>query len=459
MLAHLIKSRTCDRHSVVLPQRRKLTLLLLDCWQRKFDRRPYKALLLNRKHFEATYYRQINADDFEVILQFLAKREIIEILELNYMPIPAQLNLQSFAVAILRLRHVSLCHVSLPADALKWLSVVTDTDCKIESLRLSGNELSQEHAIYLRDFLLKCPRIVYLDVGYCGLNHTSWATVADGILNCRSLRAIDICGIQPCHSHHVMDMAKITLTLSIVMWRNRLCEVHCKHCGLDGHDILSIVDALEHCTRLAYLDLGSNRIGAHGIEAIFKALLRAPHLIGLDVSNNQLGDSGGRVVAHNMPSTHLRYLDIGRNGIGAEVMQLILCTIKKPHQMRILNVVGNHFDYEVGEVVKRLIDAKVLLLHSVDVSTTYDSDERGFRVVPIRNERADYNYRYNRVVPFHRRYDSVPNLRWHDIECRRLLVNGMFIDPIFVDMTGNIFTMGADEKFTLPERTKLDNFK
>lgn len=244
-----------------------------------------------------------------------------------------------------------------------------------------------------------------------------------------------------CHSHHVMDIAKITLTLSIVMWQNRLCEVHCKHCGLDGHDILSIVDELEHCTRLVYLDLGSNRIG--GIDAIFKAQLRTPHIIGLDVSNNQLGDSGGYIVVHNMPSTRLRYLDIGRNGIGAEVMQLILCTIKKPHQMRILNVVGNHFDYKVGEVLKRLSDAKVLLLHSIDVTTTYDSDEQGFRVVPVVNERVEYNYRYHRVVPFHRRYDSAPNLRWHDSENRRLLVNGMFIDPIFVDMTGKIFTMDA----------------
>lgn len=454
----LLKPCSCDRHSMAPPQR-KLTVLLLNCWQRKFDRRPYRALLLNRKHFEETYNRQMNANDFDVLLQFLSENDNVQTLELNYMPLPSQINLQSLALALARLRHVILCHVSLPADALKWLSVVTTTECKIESLRLNGNEISQKHATFLRDFLLKCQSIVYLDVGHCGLNHTSWAIVADGILNCPNLQAIDVSGIQPCHSHHVTDIAKITLTLSIVMWQNRLCEVHCKHCGLDGHDILSIADALEHCTRLVYLDLGSNRIGAYGIEAIFKAQLRAPHLIGLDVSNNQLGDSGGYIVAHNLPSTRLRYLDIGRNGIGAEVMQLILCTIKKPHQMRILNVTGNHFDYEVGEVLKRLSDAKVLLLHSIDVTTTYDSDEQGFRVVPVVNERAEYNYRYHRVVPFHRRYDSAPNLRWHDSESRRLLVNGMFIDPIFVDMTGNTFTMDAKGNFTRPEGTKLDNFE
>lgn len=450
----------CQRHRP--KPYRALTILLLDCWQRKYDKRPYSTLLLNRKSFEGTFNRTMDVLDFEVLLEFLAER-YIENFELNYMTMPssdAGYIMKPMINALSNMLNVSLCHVSLSIDALKLLSMENNINMsKIKCLRLSGNALNREHAFYLNEFLFKNQTIRYLDIGFCSLDHTIFATIADGILASKSLRAIDVSRIVPCHTAHTTDQSKITLLLSILMWSNQMFEIHLKHCNFDGHDILPIAECISRrCTNLTYLDLGSNNIGVYGTEVLFEAIRTAPNLIGLDISNNNVGGKGGEIIAHNLPFTHIRYLDIGRNDIDADVMFLILTTIKKSYHIRILNIQGNKFDYNVGAVLKRHLDGKILLIESADVVVTYDESEHGYRIVPIINEKAEYNKRYHRVVPFHRKYDAAPNLLWHDVNKQKLLVNGLFIDPIFVNDNGNVFSLDKYGNKTEAECTNVYNF-
>jgi len=237
-----------------------------------------------------------------------------------------------------------------------------------------------------------------------------------------------------------------------------LQEVHFKHCFLDQHDMIPIAEYLQLPLQLVYLDLGSNKIGADGAITIFKALKHTPHLIGLDISNNNIGHYGGESIAHLLPYTYLRYLDIGRNKITADIMELILKTIKKPHHIRILNIVDNDFDYAVGKVLHRQTEAYVLLLQSIDVCVTYDEDADGFRIVPRYNDNAEYNYRYHRVTPFYRPNDNTPNLRWHNVMRCELLVNGLFIDPIFLDQNGRVYRINQFGDIIEPEIHKIYNF-
>lgn len=454
-MEHKLIPCTCERHRS--KPYRKLTLLQLDCWQRKYDKRPYNALLLNRKSFQGTFHRIMDVHDFEALVKFLAERHIRNF-ELNYMSMPSDVYiLEAMVIALANMLNVSLCNVFLPVDALKLLSTQSNK-CTIQSLRLSGNELNREHATYLNKFLINNLTIRYLDIGFCSIDHILFAIIGDGILNSKSLRAIDISRIVPCHSVHNTDASKIAVLLSTLMWSRQLSEVHAKHCDFDGHDILPIVECINRCTNLTYLDLGSNKIGAHGSCALMEAIRNAPYLIGLDISNNNIGEKGGESIAHNLPLTHIRFLDIGYNGIEEKVMRFILCTIKKSYPLRILNIVGNKFDYSGGGILKKELDAKVLLLDSIDVTVTYDSTENGFRIVPDANFRSQYNYRYHRVVPFHRIYDVAPNLTWHDENKRKLLVNGLYIDPIFVDNNGRVFSLDKYGNKTKPECTKIHNF-
>lgn len=433
---------------------RPLTLLLLECWQRKNDQRPYNTLMLNRIQFDSAFHRTLNNHDYEVLIAFLSEGKI-DNFELIYMPLPPVAVCHGLLRILANLTHVSLCHVDIdPAH----LATLLEKPCAFISLRLSGNAFTQEHANVLQTFLIENNTIAYLDVGYCSIDPITFATISDGIHNCRSLRAIDVSRVVQCNATHMMDASKIAGIIAIILWSNTIYEFHGKHLNMDGHDIVPIVECLNRCENLVYLDLGSNRIGADGTKFVFEAIKSTPHLIGLDISNNNLGHHGGLEISNHLAFTQIRYLDIGYNAINASAMEQILQTIKKSVPLRIFNIIGNKFDYQVGRVLRRALDARVLLLNSVDVKTTFDVDEGGFRIVPAENDRSRYNYRYMRVQPFIRKYDVAPNLLWHDVNKRKLLVNALFIDPIFVDLSGRVYTIDQRGKRTKSENTEIYNF-
>lgn len=459
----------CDKHRPI-PARR-LNDLQIECWLRRYDRRPYNTLLLNRRLFELHYHRQPDHDDFCAITAFLcgdntdAKRapHPIERFELIYVPLPSPASdvCERLLRRVAMMTHASLCHVDLQPDHLRILLTASSAPSLIglRSLRLSGNPFGGEHAAVLREFLLHNRTIAYLDIGYCSINAVQLATIADGMLHCVSLRAIDLSRLVPLHSAHSVDATGMALVLAQLMWpRGKLYEVHAKHNAMDGHDIAPIIECLERCSNLVYLDLGSNRLGARGMRDLVEALQRSPCLIGLDVSCNGIGEHGGLAIAHGLSATRIRYLDIGRNGIPAAVMRLLLNTLRKSHPVRILNVVGNEFDYQVGGVLRRMLDARVLMLDGVDVRTTYDADEDAFRVVPCENRRSGYNYRYMRVQPFLRPYDVAPNLMWHDENRQQLLVNGLFVDAIYVDAAGRVYALDRNGEKTSIDDTEIYNF-
>lgn len=440
---------TCSIH--IKPIQRKLTSLMLECWQRDYDHRPYNTLLLHRKHFECAMHRIMNNKDFEILQQFLHQhQQHINNFELIYMPMPTQEyeeNLMTILCQYMMI-NVSLCHINLSSNALTVLAK-NATACNITTLRLSGNAFVKEHVEQLRLFLLSSKLLQYLDIGYCSLDHRTFPIIADGILNCMTLKAIDIShSIIPMNYLNIVDCTKIAIIIAIILNQNHLQEIHLKHFQFDGHDIVPITEYLyNNRCNLKYLDLGSNNIGAHGVEILFHAL-KNTQLIGLDISNNKIGEIGGIIIAHCLPQTRIRYLDIGRNDITTSAMTLILQTIKKPFPIRILNVIGNRFDnVDVAEILHRQINAKILVLHSIDVQTTFDDDLNGFRIVPKYNDKCEYNLRYNRVLPFYRKFDVSETFRLWSLTMeserqrndRKLLVNCVFIDPIFVDKCGNVY--------------------
>lgn len=457
----LIYAPPCQCPAHTIPIQRKLTPLILDCWQRQYNHRPYSTLLLHRKQFECAMHRTMTIEDIETLQQFLHQRHNIDNFELIYMPMPNGKCAENLITTICqqKLINVSLCHLDLSANAISILANAADT-CAITTLRLSGNPFnSAEHADALHLFLLKTKTLRYLDIGYCAIDHEKLATIADGLLHCNPLKALDISHIVPLSSDNIIDVPKIATIIAILLSRKRLEEIHLKHCHFDGHDMIPMAEYFGLSHNVVYVNLGSNNIGAHGIETVLKAFTTSNSIIGLDISNNQIGDSGGTAIAHYLPQTKIRYLDIGRNGITSKAMAFILCTIKKSFPIRIFNVVGNHFDNDVGAILERQINAKVLLLHSIDVTTTFDEDMNGFRIVPRYNDKCEYNQRYNRVMPFYRKYDvsGTAMLWWHtpQMDERKLLVNGLFIDPIYVDKCGKVYEIDRNGNILLDKELEL----
>lgn len=402
-------------------------------------------MLLNRQLFAAAYNRLPDENDWSVIVAFLADPMELRVdnFELNYVPLP-QLELSHQLLCTLAsMTNVSLCHVDLSAEHLRTL--LTAPEIMLQSLRISGNPMTVEHVQVLHETLPTNRTMAYLDLGYCSIDTQMFALIADAIYNCDAMRAIDLSRLVPMNRAHCVDVSKIAVILAQLLWPNsQLMEVHFRHNGLDGHDIVPMAESMRRCSNLVYLDLGANHLGAHGAQVLFDAIRQAPHLIGLDVSSNRLGELGGLEIAAALSETRIRYLDIGRNEIPAKAMRLILSTLKKQTPLRICNIIGNGFDARVGKTLRRLLDARVLLLDGVDVVAKWDAVEMGFRIVPQSGPGcwSGYNERYHRVQPLRRPNDAAPNLLWHTVNRRQLVVNGLFVDAIFIEaLSGDVYTL------------------
>lgn len=393
-----VKRCQCPAHNPAASK--KLTELILDCWQREYDVRPFGNLVIHRKFFEERLHHCFGKKDMEVLLAFLAKRKILN-LELLYISLP--LDAEMAEVFIDRLRGVtwlSLVNVDLPAKLIELLAGRVE-ELQIKLLRLTGNCLTNIQAEHLRCFVKYSGVLQYLDVGFCCLDEVRFATIADGVYNSKSLKGVDMSRLELHSRLGAIDETKISTIISMLVWKGTLVEVHFKGCFFDCHCMEPISEYIVNNSAILYLDLGSNKIGPKGASILLKAIVASKKLIGLDLSYNQLGSHGGEIVAHCLPKTKIRFLDLSYNGISTEATHLIFSTIKKSTPIRILNIAGNYFSSEVGRMLYRQIGAGVLLLETIDVDVIYDNKLDEFHVVPQPNSAAKYNERYHRTAnPF-----------------------------------------------------------
>jgi len=67
-----------------------------------------------------------------------------------------------------------------------------------------------------------------------------------------------------------------------------------------------------------------------------------------------------------------------------DAVNLILLAMKKRCKLDRLTLYGNQFDSRTAMIVRRLLDAEVVLHSELDISYTYDEALQDYRVVPWR---------------------------------------------------------------------------
>lgn len=355
----------CEKHAPK-PYVELTSIMLADgqkCLQTRF------SLVAN--DFRDQMNRLPTTEDWKIITDFIQAHQVKD-LNIRYIDIP-----QHVDINFDQLQYVSLISVSLPTATLQIIT----KNLLIKQLRLCGNTLSNDDAFYLRQFMVSNKVLECLDVGWCGLDPARFAMIADGVINCPSLDALDM-------SRPIGQLDKIASIIAIIIQRSNLTEAHFEHCNLGCHDIIPICEYLVggKSSKLRYLDLGSNRLGSLGTDLLFGALKQSSELLGLDISNNQAGSDGGESIARCLPFTKIKHLDIARNGIPPRVIESILRSTRKPYKVNVLKMAGNVFDYGVGELLRRLIFGGVFSTDSLDVDVTYDKDVDGFRVVPVHSK-------------------------------------------------------------------------
>lgn len=346
---------------------RKLTEIILDCWQREYERRPYDHVIFHGKVFERKLFRKMTKEDFLMVVQFLELRAIkhFDFVHCIVPPVHTQI----FLKCLDNLVSINFTHSDVPLEMYGYLAE-NAKHLSLKTMMLCGNEIDEKKSECLRTYLLQTEKLVHFDVSNCALNHITLATIADGILHCKNLQSIDLSNIVPHHPQRLMDTSKISIILSILIWSTRLSQVHYRKIGLDCFAIGMICENIS-VSFLRILDIRANRIGSDGTETLFRAL-RHSNVAALFMSFNKIGDVGGEVIAKNLSSTKLEHLDISYNEISSQTMELILTNLTKYNPMKTMNIYGNDFDSPtIGSVLHILITNHYLNIDGLDVAVNY----------------------------------------------------------------------------------------
>lgn len=157
-------------------------------------------------------------------------------------------------------------------------------------------------------------------------------------------------------------------------------------CEMNSDDMGIIAEYLYNIeSKLSKLNVAFNKIGPDGAEHLLKAISFSGNLKHLNMSGCGLGTHGGEIVSKYLSSgISLEVLFIENNNIGPEAVSMILLTMKKPLPLEKLHLWGNKYNPRTGNILRRLIEAKVVWQECLDITYTYDDTIPGWRVIPWR---------------------------------------------------------------------------
>lgn len=236
----------------------------------------------------------------------------------------------------------------------------------------------------LREFLLVNKTLQTLNVSYCNLTQFNFATIADGVYKSPSMRNFHVNRLLG--GGLTLDSEKITSIVGSLLMQNKLVELSMQLCELTAQDMEIFEEYLsqQKCT-LRKLSLAHNLISARGAFSLMRGISRGGGLELLDIRSNSIGPHGGKAVAkHFSACLALQHLYLDDNKIDAIAINAILTTLKKRCRLRRLQIVGNQYDSRTAMILRRLLDAEVLLQEEIDMTYTYDEALGDYRVLPWR---------------------------------------------------------------------------
>ncbi|XP_037951175.1 leucine-rich repeat-containing protein 34 [Teleopsis dalmanni] len=359
-----------------------LTILLLDCWQREYDKRPYRHFRFSRLEFEEKMNRTfLFYLDFKVIVKFIDLR-ILKSVVLRGVFVIGEPDIVATFLKVLRpVKRIELLLMHLPDLFFKILG-----ECGLvmsaTNLILDGTPLNENAVRGLRSFLIDSKTLEEISVANCDISQFKFAMLADGVHKSTSLKIFDCSGL--IGNYITLETRKMASIVSSLILQNKLEVLKLNNCQFFAQDMEVIAEYLYRTkSKLYELELACNNIDSDGVRYLLRAIAKSGTLKRLDISRNGLGTHGGEVVAHYLSSCfQLEYLNIETNKIGASAMNLILTTLKKPVTLKYLQVRGNEFDLKSATILRRILKALVLPQDTIDITSRYDGSFDNFRVVP-----------------------------------------------------------------------------
>lgn len=388
------------------PKPRRFTVLLLYCWQREYDKRPYENFQFRRLEFQERMNRKYHCiKDLRVIVKFLLQKVLtsVSITAIFLSAWDAHL-LKEFARSLIPVTKIELkLMLWLPKEFFVMLRLNADKmvvkELSFEGewcnkrgisyrsltapLLLPGTPLIEENVNMLREFLLVNKTLHSLNVSYCSLTQFNFATIADGVYKSN---IINFYVNRLLGGGLTLDSEKITSIMGSLLMQNRLVELSMQLCELTAQDMEIFAEyiSMKKCT-LRKLILAHNKIAADGAFFLMRGISQGDGLELLDIRSNSIGPHGGKWVAKYFGSClALQHIYLDDNQIDAIAVNMILLTLKKRCRLHRLQLLGNHFDTRTAVILRRLLDADVLLQQQIDITYTYDEALQEYRVLPFR---------------------------------------------------------------------------
>ncbi|XP_011213066.1 protein NLRC3 isoform X1 [Bactrocera dorsalis] len=376
----------CENYKLCLQPSEKIsnrpfTRLLLDCWQREYDKRPYRKFRFNLLEFEERLRRKFHpVYDFLVIVSFLKKRALctVRLTGIHLLPYEHDV-LQSFIESLVTVCRIELRLMQLPTRFFELLGDRA-AHMNVKELILEGTILTTPDIEALHKFIIESKILRHLNVSNCSVTQYNFPLLADAIHKSNSMRSF-VCN-RLIGKRITLDTFKIAHVVSSLIWQNKLKELEMQNCEFQSRDMEVISEYLETSkSSMRKLNFAYNCIGCDGTEYIFRAVVLSNTLTHLNIGGNKLGTNGGRTVAKYLSSCYLLiYLNITWNQISSDAMNLILTTIKKPIKLHRIEIIGNQFDGKSASILRRLLDAGVLPQEGIDVVPVYDDSIADYRV-------------------------------------------------------------------------------
>ncbi|KAH8285423.1 hypothetical protein KR054_008988 [Drosophila jambulina] len=362
------------------------TVLLLSSWQREYDKRPYRDFRFRRLEFEERMRRKYHCiRDFRVIVNYLLSRRLrsVTITGAVVSNWDAHL-LKDFVRSLTSLSAIHLNLMRLPTEFFAMLCL-NAKKMDVMELCLDGTPLSDEDVRLLRQFLLTSQTLRGLSVNHCSLTQYNFALIADGLY--KSKRVTCFSANRLLGGYLTLDTEKIMSVMSSLLMQKRLRSLCLELCELTAQDMIPIAEHLaDDKSKLQDLRLASNKIGPDGVLFLLRGTIHGGgYLELLDISSNSIGTHGGEWVAKYLSSSlMLKNLYLNNNDIEAVAINRILTARRKRCHLEGLFLYGNQFNAETARIVRRLLDAQVMLQTELDITYTYDEDLQEYRVIPWR---------------------------------------------------------------------------
>ncbi|XP_017066018.1 leucine-rich repeat-containing protein 34 isoform X2 [Drosophila eugracilis] len=364
---------------------RLFTNLLLYCWQREYDKRPYRQFQFKRLEFEERIGRKYHCiRDLRVIVNYLLRRPqlSVNISSLVVSNWDAGL-LKDFIRALIPVWYIDLTLMNFPHEFFVMMRLNAGK-LNVSHLSLQGTPLTDNDVRILREFLLVSKTLRKLNVSRCSLTQYNFALIADGVYKSPGVRRLNASRLLG--KGLTLDSEKMASILGSLLMQNTLWSLTLEHCELTAQDMIPIAEYLAlPDSRFRRLRIACNKIGPDGVFFLMRGMSLGGYLELLDIRYCSIGTHGGEWVAKYLTSCRkLQSLHLNYNEIGSEAVNLILLAMKKRCKLERLTLYGNTFDSRTAMIVRRLLDAEVVLHSELDISYTYDEALQDYRVVPWR---------------------------------------------------------------------------